>query len=326
MTCNNWDLTMLKTIDETDEPPSMNAPPPIDGGGQSNKIIDLTRKNTSEEKPGFIQRIRNFILPRTDTSLRETLKEYVSEADLEEANSIESHEKALLTNILKLRNLTVVDVMVPRADIIAIDIETDREELLKLLAEKQHSRIPVFHDTLDDVLGTVHIKDIMAAIARNQEINIKELVREIPVVSPAMHVLDLLLQMRESRKHMSLVVDEFGGIDGLVTMGDVIETIVGEIEDEYDPDEQPEITMQDDGSVFADGRVDLDDFEERFGQLFTEDEREESDTLGGLVFLLAGRVPARGEILTHNNGMTFEVLDADPRRINRLRISNIPSR
>lgn len=139
-----------------------------------------------------------------------------------------------------------------------------------------------------------------------------------------MHVLDLLTQMRITRKHLALVVDEFGGIDGLITIGDLIEAIVGEIDDEHNLEVQPEMILQTDGSIMADARYDIDEFEDIYGEILSEEEREENDTLGGLTFFLAGRVPARGEVLTHSSGMVFEIEDADPRRVKRLRIRNIP--
>lgn len=289
------------------------------------KAMLKTPDNENNERVSLISRIKNIIGLKSDTSLREALEEYIEEPDHSVEDSIAAHEKTLIANVLKLRDLLVVDVMIPRADIVALEVETSQEELLALLAEKQHSRIPVYKEKLDDVLGTIHIKDILAALAKGQAVQIHELVREIPIVSPAMHVLDLLLQMRESRKHMAFVVDEFGGIDGLITIGDVIESIVGEIDDEYDLDTPPQLIEKPDGSVVADARFDIEEFEKRYGRILSEEEREESDTLGGLVFALAGRVPARGEILTHENGMVFEILDADPRRINQIRIRDIPT-
>jgi CBS domain containing-hemolysin-like protein len=177
---------------------------------------------------------------------------------------------------------------------------------------------------LDDVLGTIHIKDVLATIAKGQPIDIKALIREIPIVSPAMPIIDLMLTMRQSRRHMVLVVDEYGGIDGLVTVNDVIEAIVGEIEDEHDTADGPKINRKSDGSVVVDARLSIDEFEYSFGTIFNEEERNSSDTLSGLVVDMTGRIPARGEVITHSSGMVFEVLDADPRRVNVLKIRNIP--
>ena len=278
-----------------------------------------------DNRSGILSRLQFLISGKTDTSLRETLEEYIEEGNAPDADSVSHQEKTLISNVLKLRDLTVVDVMIPRADMVAINVSTSREELLGLLTDKQFSRLPVYRDNLDHTLGTIHIKDILSALVSGKDVSIKSLVRECPIVSPSMHVLDLMLQMKKSRKHMAFVVDEYGGIDGLVTINDVLESIVGEIEDEYETDTEAALEVQDDGSVIADARVDIDDFEERFGEILSAEEREESDTLSGLVFHIAGRIPARGEILTHASGMAFEILEADPRRINRLQIRNIPS-
>lgn len=237
---------------------------------------------------------------------------------------ITEHERTLLSNILKLRDLSVVQVMVPRGDIFAVDIETTQEDLLNLLAERQFSRIAVYKNTLDDLLGTVHIKDIMAALARAKPIDLQGMVRDVPIVSPSLNILDLLLIMRKNRRHIAFVVDEYGGIDGLVTINDVIEAMIGEVYDEHDADESPKIARRDDGGADVDARIGLHEFEAAFGPVFTEEDRETSDTLAGLVYALAGHIPARGEVINHESGMVFEVLDADPRRIKFLRIRGVP--
>ncbi len=273
--------------------------------------------------------VKNIFKPKQDTSsLRETIEEYI-EDDTAENNeeSISEHEKTLLSNVLELRDMCAGDIMVPRADIVAISDTTTQKELFELFAEKQYSRLPVYKDTLDNVIGSIHVKDIMASLARGDKLDIAALVRDVPIVSPSMKILDLLLQIRETRKHMVMVVDEFGGIDGLITIGDVIESIVGEIDDEYDLDDHPKITVAEDGIITADARADLDEFEKQFGEFLSEEERNESHTLGGLVFSIAGRVPARGEVLTHKaSGISFEVIEADPRRIKRLSIRNTPKK
>lgn len=238
---------------------------------------------------------------------------------------ITNHERLLLSNILNLRDRRVSDIMVPRADIVAVEIGITPQELLSLLSQKQYSRIPVFRETLDDVVGTIHLKDVVSALARGEEINIKNMITDIPIVSPAMTILNLLLKMRQSSRHMALVVDEYGGIDGLVTIGNVIESIVGEIEDEHTGDEAPKVVKRDDGSVLVDARLPIDEFENQFGYILSDEERRNSETLSGLVYSMTGRIPARGEVLTHPTGMIFEVLDAGPRRINLMRIQNIPS-
>lgn len=309
---------MLMKTDENEEPPSTTTSPDKQG--------DVPHTQASpEQKRGLFSFIKNIFKPKSDPTLRETIEEYIEEEIEESSPSISEHEKTLLSNVLELRDMTAADVMMPRADIIGINHETTKDELFSLLSDKQFSRLPVYKDTLDHVIGTIHIKDILATLTKGEELDINALVRSVPIVSPSLHVLDLLLQMRMSKKHMVLVVDEYGGIDGLITIGDVIEAIVGEIDDEYDHDEQPEIKQQMDGTYIVDARFDLDEFEEIFGKVLTDEERDEYDTLGGLVFAISGRVPARGEVLTHSSGIIFEVTDADPRRVNTLRIRNFSS-
>ena len=290
---------------------------------------DSSRTSTLNGKPrkgGFFSRLKSLVSPpeKTDEALREAIEEYIVEPQHANADSVSTHERVLLYNILNLRDNTVVDTMIPRADIAALDIDITKDELLKFSSEHQFSRFPVYKETLDDVLGTIHIKDIMAAIAEDKDIKLKDMITEIPIVSPAMPILDLVLQMRYSRRHMAMVVDEYGGIDGLITLADVIETIIGEIDDEHDNQDDPEMINKPDGSITADARVDLEEFERRVGKVLGEEEREESDTIGGLVFDLAGRVPARGEVITHPSGIVFEILEADPRKISRVKITNFP--
>ena len=283
--------------------------------------------SSSSKKIGLLAKIRNLVIkPKNDADgLREVLEDYIEELDDDNHDTaIAVHEQSLISNILQLRKTTVIDVMIPRADIAAIKVNSDQNNLMELLSEYQFSRIPVYEETLDDVLGTIHIKDILSVVASKKSLNLKSLIRPVPIVSPSLPVLDLLLKMQSDKKHMVMVVDEYGGIDGLVTIGDVIEAIVGEFDDEFDKDDDPEIIQQDDGSVIADARVDIEDFEDVYGNILSEEEREEVDTLGGLVFYTASRIPARGEVIKHDSGMVFEILQADQRRISSLRICNIP--
>ncbi len=284
-----------------------------------------TASKDSDKANKFVAWLKNLLHPDTESTLRETLDEFINEQpETHTDDSVTIQERLLLSNILKLRHMAVVNVMIPRADIVAIEATITQEELLALLSEKQYSRLPVYRGTLDDVLGTIHIKDVLAMLAKSQPIVIKDLVKEIPIVSPAMPALDLLLTMRESKRHMALVVDEFGGIDGLVTVNDVLETIVGEIEDEHDSRQEPRIVNRPDGSLLVDGRLTIEEFENRFGKVLTDEERASVDTLSGLVFAMEGRIPSRGEVLQHSSGMVFEITDADPRRINLLKISSAP--
>lgn len=283
---------------------------------------------------GLWQRLRGFLRGRQgEAQLRETLEEIIDEikeveGEDESAAPISSDERVMLSNILRLRHLTAYDVMVPRADIVAVDLDTPMEELIDVMSGAGHSRLPVYRGTLDEVVGIVHIKDVLHHMkdgADARPFDLVDLVRRILVAAPSMRVLDLLLEMRLSRVHMALVVDEYGGIDGLITIEDLVEEIVGEIEDEHDVAVGPKLIERPDGSLIADARTTIEEFEERAGPVLSEEEREEDiDTLGGLLFSLAGRVPDRGELVKHPpSGITFEVLEADPRRVKRLRLRNV---
>jgi magnesium and cobalt transporter len=261
-----------------------------------------------------------------EASLRDAIEELIEESEGEpDAALIGRDESSLLLNILKLGDLTAYDIMVPRADIVAVPVDIALPELVRALVSQGHSRLPVFRETLDDVVGMVHIKDVLACFAGDREYALSAIAREVLFVAPSMRALDLLLQMRLSRVHMALVVDEFGGIDGLVTIEDVVEQIVGEIEDEHDVAEAPKLTPRPDGTLVADARTTIEEFEAKIGPVLTAEEREQDiDTLAGLVVSLTGRLPSRGELISHPSGLAFEVLDADPRRVKRLRVRNLP--
>ena len=256
-------------------------------------------------------------------SARDTLEELIEERDDSEV-PIDQDERTLLANILELRGSTVRDVMVPRADIVAIDAEARLAEVIQAMTLAGHSRLPVYRETLDDAVGMVHIKDVLAWRGQDSAFALTKIVRKVLFVAPSMQVLELLLEMRVKRSHMALVVDEFGGVDGLITIEDLVEEIVGEIEDEHDRSLEPRLIERTDGTLDADARVTVETLEARVGPFLSGEEREDVDTLGGLVFSLTGRVPIRGELVGHPSGLEFEVLEADPRRIKRLRIRNVP--
>ncbi|PWE18325.1 magnesium/cobalt efflux protein [Marinicauda salina] len=247
-----------------------------------------------------------------------------------------SDQHDLLLNAQAFDQLRVADVMVPRADIVAVDIDTPLGELASRFAEAAHSRLPIFRETLDDPVGVAHIKDVMAHIAGNgapqhsaawtEARILPDVRRPLLYAPPSMRAIDLLLKMQSRRMHMALVVDEFGGTDGLVTLEDLLEPIVGDIEDEHDEDEPPAIRAKGPACWDADARAPIEDFEETVGrEIATDEEEEDVDTLGGLVFMLAGRIPERGEVIRHSSGFEFEVLDSDPRRIKRLRVRSAAS-
>uniref|UniRef100_UPI0035ADA914 hemolysin family protein n=1 Tax=Sphingomonas sp. TaxID=28214 RepID=UPI0035ADA914 len=237
------------------------------------------------------------------------------------ANGLDVHERALLRNVLKLRGKTAYDVMVPRADIVAMPENLSLDEAIKVIQREGHSRYPIYRESLDDIAGMVHIKDVFAAVGREGSFDLTSVIRRPLFVVPSIPVLDLLLQMRQARIHMALVVDEYGGIDGLITIEDLVETITGDISDEHDEIQAQQITDRPDGALELDARTPIEAFEQRLGQVLTDEERAaDIDTVGGLVFTLAGRVPTKGELVSHPSGLEFRILESDPRRIRRLRV------
>ncbi|MGH7045052.1 MAG: hemolysin family protein [Stellaceae bacterium] len=272
---------------------------------------------------GLLRLIRR---PRNGESLRDTIDEMIEEPPGDDPDPLGAHERTLIGNILKGHDQTAGDVMVPRVDIAALDVEIAFPQLIKFMIEQGHSRVPVYRETLDDVIGFVHVKDVLAAVAEHREAKLVPLLRKLLFVAPSLPILDLLVQMRQARTHIAMVVDEFGGIDGLVTIEDLIEEIVGEIEDEHDIADGPHLVERADGTLIADARTPIEALEDREGvRLRPAGDHEEIDTLGGLVSTLAGRVPKRGEVIAHPCGIEFEVLDGDPRRIKRLRVRGSPA-
>jgi magnesium and cobalt transporter len=283
-------------------------------------------------RAGLLRGVRMLFRRRApEPSLRESIAELVQEAAHAaqvpgQAPELDRQERALIANVLRLRGITADDVMVPRADIIAMRVDVTLDEAVAHLRREGHSRLPIFREQLDDIVGMVHIKDVFAYVGRPEAFKLESILRRPLLVAPQIPVLDLLLQMRQARMHLALVVDEYGGIDGLVTIEDLVETIVGDISDEHDEIVGPMVTERGDGALDIDARLPVEEFEARVGPVLTEDERDaDIDTVGGLVFTLAGRVPARGEVLSHPSGCEFRVLDADARRIRRLRVRRVPA-
>jgi magnesium and cobalt transporter len=280
----------------------------------------------SGNRTNLVNRIRGMLGRKTpEPTLRESIAELMLEAaEAPEAQAgpseLNRHERLLIQNVLRLRETTADDVMVPRADIVAMRADLTLEQAIAQIRDDGHSRLPVYREQLDDIIGMVHVKDLFAYMGRPEAFSLEAILRKPLMVAPRIRVLDLLLQMRQQRMHMALVVDEYGGIDGLVTIEDLVETIVGEIDDEHDDEESPMVTERPDGTLDLNARLPVEDFEKRMGPVLSEDERDaDIDTVGGLVFTLAGRVPAKGEVISHPSGLEFRILDADARRIRRLR-------
>jgi CBS domain containing-hemolysin-like protein len=234
-----------------------------------------------------------------------------------------SAPQVMRLRVAEFEQLRVYDVMVPRAEIQAVEAGTDFPDLLRFFAEVTHSRLPVFRDTLDDPIGFVHIKDVVSELAKDETLPkrpLERLHREVLYVPPSMKLTDLLVKMQATRIHLALVVDEYGGTDGLLTLEDLVEVIVGDIEDEHDDDE-PMFIRRSARIWEADGRMEIDEFAEESGvDLGLADSDAEIDTLGGVAVALAGKVPLRGEILRHPGGAELEIMEADSRRIRRLKL------
>jgi magnesium and cobalt transporter len=285
----------------------------------------------SSARASMLARLRQLLGRRQpEPSLRESIAELVQEAaDAQQEAGVQPEldrqERALIANILRLRETTADDVMLPRADIVAMRVDVTLEQALEQIRTEGHSRLPVYREQLDDIVGMVHIKDVFAYVGRSEAFRLEAILRSPLMVAPQVPVLDLLLQMRQQRMHLALVIDEYGGVDGLVTIEDLVETIVGDISDEHDEVQAAMVVERADGALDMNARLPVAEFESRMGPVLSEDERDaDIDTVGGLVFTLAGRVPAKGEVISHPSGIEFRVLDADPRRIRRLRVRRAP--
>ena len=257
-------------------------------------------------------------------SLRESVEELIDEHDGAAAPADEQ-ERTMLRNLLRFGELRVERVMAPRADIVAAPASASLDEVIAIMAKAGHSRLPVFRDTLDNIVGMVHVRDLLAYWRGDRPFDLAEAARPIPFVPPSMPIRELLRQMRATRLHMALVVDEHGGVDGLATIEDLVEEIVGEIEDEHDRGAAPALVARGDGGFDAPARVPVEALERQLGvELLPPARDERIDTLGGLIFALAGRVPRTGEVVRHECGLGFEILEADPRRIRRVRVLPAP--
>jgi magnesium and cobalt transporter len=298
-----------------------------DPGGAGSQNSPVHSNHNSNGNGGAAAPIRRFVSRaqylfgiKSAGSLSDTVAEAI-----EEHESAGGQEKQLLRKVLAFNELEVADVMTPRADIIAVDYSVTLDDLKEVLLREVHTRVPVYRNTLDDVVGFVHAKDLLKVLCTGGAFNMKSLVRQALFVPPSMMVSALLMKMRLSRVHMALVVDEFGGTSGLVTLEDLMEEIVGDIEDEHDEEDDSLFTRLGSTLFEASARIGITELERKLGMpLKTEEDAEDYDTLGGLIFYMLGRVPARGEIVVHPNGLEFEITDADLRRIRRVLIRRKP--
>jgi CBS domain containing-hemolysin-like protein len=275
---------------------------------------------------GFWKKVRyglKKLLPGSSSPLaREEITELLEES-IRETVHFDTHESTLLRNMLGLRDINALDVMVPRADIFYVDQSDSMEQIIEKMTAASHSRVPVVNENLDQVEGILHIKDLLRMMQTNEKVNISTLLRQPIFISPTMRLLDLLQEMRLRRLHLALVVDEYGGTDGLITIEDLVEEIIGEINDEHDEDTTPLFDITNDGTAMADARLEIEMLEAVTGSLLDEDNQDEIDTVGGLVISLAGRVPGRGEIVRHSSGLEFEIIESDPRHVSMVKIRRL---
>ena len=285
----------------------------------------------NQKKSGLFRRIKSVFARKNE---KKHNAEKIVESLEKVSEELETNKREMLYKVASFDKLTVGDVMVPRADILAVEIDTNLGELARIMAKHQHSRLPIYRDSLDNPLGFVHVKDVLELLAADEngkveavfsELPLSKIGRELVYVPLSMRLPNLLLQMRALRCHMALVVDEYGGTDGLITIEDLVEEIVGDIDDEHDDEEAPLIVERAPNIWEADAKLDLAEFQELTSiDLNLENMEDEIDTLGGLAFALAGRVPPRGEIIKHPNGFELEILDADPRSIKRILLRSAP--
>jgi CBS domain containing-hemolysin-like protein len=273
--------------------------------------------------PSFFKKINSNNL---DKNLDQELEQFVAKrinADDSTGKTL-SHENELLKNLAGLRGITASDVMVPRVDIVSVAMSDDFNEIVKQLIKTNHSRVPVRNESLDDIIGILHIKDVLANLFLKEKQNIKSLLKKPIFVSPSISLLDLLYEMRIKRRHLALIVDEYGGIDGLVTIEDLVEELVGEIEDEHDLSSECRLEKMEDGSIVVEARIIIDLVEGFIQSIRKEDLNEEIETLGGFIVSIAGRVPVKGEVIKYSpSGLKFEILEADPRKVILVKLTGL---
>lgn len=275
-----------------------------------------------QKKDSLIGKVFKFLFKSQDqNNLRESIQDVIEESSRngDAGSNLTSKEKTILENILSINKLKALDVMVPRAEIVCASHNSSYKELIKIIEKESHSRIPIYRKDLDDVLGMVHIKDLIKLNFKetDKEFDLKSILKNVLFVPPSMPVLNILLKMQSTKLHMALVIDEHGGTDGLVTIEDLVEEIVGEIQDEHDHEDLVEFRQVNENTFIANAKMELEDFEKKINFNFNA---LNVDTLGGYVFSIINRVPQKGEIIKTNTIYSFEILDADPRKIKVLKI------
>ena len=270
-------------------------------------------------------KIYSFFKPDGKENIKNVLEDLI-EDNKNGTENIDDGTKNIFKNVINLSDKCIEDVMIPRADIDAADSDIKVNDLISFINKTKHSRIPVFEKNLDRIIGMIHIRDLFEKVSNNSRSKNstklqKKIIRKILFSSPSMKILDLLLKMRSEQIHMSIVVDEFGGTNGLVTIEDLVEEIVGEIKDEHDFEQIEEIKKISKKTYDVSARLSVEDLEKKIGVYFSDEEKEDIDTVGGLVFNLLGKIPSRGEVISHKSGLEFTIRDADTRKIKRILVN-----
>ena len=277
-------------------------------------------------KNRFLKSIKKIFRPLKKDNFKEAIEDLIEEQEVSD-EKLDAGTKKIFSNVIDIRNKCVEDVMVPRADISAISEDAFMDSLMKMMSKTKHSRIPTYSENLDKITGMIHIRDFLSLFntfdrSQIKKKKIKDISRKILFTSPSMKILDLLLRMRSEKIHMSVVVDEYGGTDGLVTIEDLVEEIVGEIEDEHDMVQRLYFKKIKRDSYEVSARMLISEFEKKIKKKIPIEEKDKIDTLGGLVFSLAERIPERGEIIKYEQqNMEFNVVEADTRKIKKIVIN-----
>ena len=274
----------------------------------------------------FINKLKFFLKKKNNNKLQNKFENLLNKR-LKQKKPLKINEEKIISNIFQLPEKLINDIMIPRTDIISVDTNVNINKLVQIIGRTSHSRYPVFDKSRDNIIGMIHIKDVISCWKNKKIRNIKKLVRQILFTPDSINILDLLLKMRTSHIHMAIIVDEHGGVDGLVTIEDLVEEIVGEIKDEHEAQKENKNNIKglikDDGSIKISARMLIEDFEKKYGNIFSDKEDiSDIDTMGGLVFHIFGRIPLKGEVIKHSNVCEFEILDADSRRIRTILVRN----
>ena len=274
----------------------------------------------------FINKLKFFLKKKTNNKLQINIENLLNKR-LKQKKPLKINEEKIISNVFQLPEKLINDIMIPRTDIISVDTNVNINKLVQIIGRTSHSRYPVFDKSRDNIIGMIHIKDVISCWKNKKIRNIKKLVRQILFTPDSINILDLLLKLRTSHIHMAIIVDEHGGVDGLVTIEDLVEEIVGEIKDEHEAQKENKNNIQglikDDGSIKISARMLIEDFEKKYGNIFSDKKDiSDIDTMGGLVFHIFGRIPLKGEVIKHSNVCEFEILDADSRRIRTILVRN----